>query len=309
MRTVVFFCFLIFIVTGRLYSFSFLHGEIGDTVFEQSGNPYRIDSTVIVKKGCTVEFKEGCIVLVNNYCGIEVNGNFIVKGTLENPVVFTTVNDNRYNPQSEEFPKPHDWVGILFELASDTVLLENIILTYSVYGIKSWNKQIVIHHGLFNYNGQYDVVVNDVLQQVTPDTPFSYNYTPPSEALLKFQRDLEHYERKVRIIKTIKLSTLITGAAGAGLDVFFIYKYIDFRNQVPNYRGPQNELEDLKNNRDFYKKAAIISGVCSSTLLLSSLTLHLLPLGDPPIMDRNMSASLEFRPGPFENGVFVTFLF
>ncbi len=282
-----------------------LRGVIDNKIFGKEGNPYIIDSTITVPRGGKIVFKEGCVVLVNPFCGIDVHGNFIVKGTEKSPVVFTTVNDNRYNPRSETFPQPLDWNGITFQLTSDTVIMENFSLSYSVYGIKSWNGRIVVHNGVFKENGQYDLVVNDQLQPVPPDQPFSYNYTPPSEDTLTFQVKMKLYEQRVQKRKTFTLISFATGLTFAGFDGLAWYMYYDYAQK---YRKATRNFDELKRKRDAWKNTAIVAAPCAATALLTSFLLYVIPVGGAPVIKEKSGKdlSLDIFSTPQSGGIVLT---
>ncbi len=287
------------IMTSVIYPGTILRGMLRDTTYELTGNPYIVDSTIIVPMGCKVSFKEGCIVLVNPYCGVDVSGNFLVRGTDDKPVIFTSVYDNRHNPNAEHFPQRGDWNGITFQLTSDTVLMEHFTLSYSVYGIKSWNSRIVIHNGLFGKNEQYNLVINDRLQLITEDVPFSYNSASSLRDSLDAQARKVLYEQRVKRKKMLSIATLAAGCAIGGIDAFFWNRYIYYRNKVPDYRGSQDELEELKNRRSAFKTASIAAAVATGAMLSASLTLRLIPVraSDQSTGKTTSSLELQFRGG------------
>ena len=111
--------------------------------------------------------------LFKNYAGLKVQGSLIIQGTKDEPVIFTSFNDRKYNPDAEVYPNAFDWNGISIEEATGTVELHHFILMYSVYGVKSKNEKILINSGLFANNGQCDVVIKDKMKVVLKDEPFS----------------------------------------------------------------------------------------------------------------------------------------
>lgn len=164
-----------------LHSQTHLKGEIGVRVFEPSYNPHIVEEPITITEGSTVTIKKGTIFLFKNYTGLKVAGNLIIEGTESEPVIFTSINDKEFNPDATLLPNAFDWNGIAITTESGTVELHHFKLSYSVYGIKSKNDNILINQGLFSNNGQCDVVINDELQIVLQDEPFTYPLQKSSE--------------------------------------------------------------------------------------------------------------------------------
>lgn len=297
------FIYLLLTLMSTAHSATVLKGEQGGKEFDLSGNPYIIDSTITVSKNTRLVFKEGCVVLVNPFCGIEVAGNFVVKGTEKKPVIFTTINDNKFNPQSEVYPQPLDWNGLTFQLTSDTVFMQNFRITYSVFGIKSWNNRITIHNGLFGNNGQYDLVINDELKPVEADVPYTFNYTPPSADTLTLAAKMALYEERAAKRKTLTTLFFFSGIVTGGLDGYLWYKYADLRDYAATYRGPQTELNNIKDDKSAFYKSAIIAASCSGTFLVSSALLFLIPVGGAPALDNKNEAAIQLQLSPWHTGV------
>lgn len=154
-----------------------LKGEIGVRLFESSDNPHIVDEPITITKGATVTIKKGTVFLFKNYAGLKVQGSLIIQGTEDEPVIFTSFNDKKYNPDAKMYPNAFDWNGLSIEEASGTIELHHFILMYSVYGVKSKNDKILINRGRFSNNGQCDVVINDKMKVVLKGEPFSYSHT------------------------------------------------------------------------------------------------------------------------------------
>jgi len=98
---------------------------------------------------------------------LHVQGTLYVKGTSENPVIFTSKNDRLYNVSSSVDPAPFDWNGIdIYEGAIGTSFL-GCSIKYSVYGIRSQTEHFKILNSIFSSNGKADVTVNGLRQEST----------------------------------------------------------------------------------------------------------------------------------------------
>ena len=151
-----------------------LKGNVSDVKFDKTGNPFIVENQIYIPENKSIEIREGCVFLFKEYTGFEIQGNLIVTGTVKDPVVFTTINDDQFNSKSEKKAEPFNWNGITITKKAKRVILTNITVCYSVFGIKSDMENISILHGLFYENGQYDVTINEKLQKVNRLVPFNY---------------------------------------------------------------------------------------------------------------------------------------
>jgi hypothetical protein len=261
---------------------TFIGGELKNkTIFNADGSPYIVGENLIIAKGDTVFVKKGTILLFNNYTGIEVFGSLLVDGQDNDPVIFTSVNDSRYNPKAVTFPNPFDWNGISIDLKSEDVKLYNIKLCYSVYGIKSYNQRMVIKNGVFHDNGQYDLVINETIQSVEPKIPFSYNYREEKkgDSTSTHRREpLTPYEQKLQNKKVIVISTLSLGVISGGFGGYFGSK---LAKAVYNYNhagGYDWEFKKYKPEMKLYTVMTSITGAISIASLTTSLITQLQPV-------------------------------
>ncbi|HMD69357.1 MAG TPA: hypothetical protein VKF42_10800 [Chitinivibrionales bacterium] len=154
-----------------------LSGDIKAAALDSSGNPYIVDQDVVVPAGKKLVLKEGCVFLFKGFTGLNVAGQLHVAGTAKRPVVFTSVNDGDFNPKSDQLPNPFDWNGILVAKESAGALLENFNLRYSVYGVKSQTTNVSVQNGVFRQNGQFHFTINEKIQYVQDNIPFTYTGT------------------------------------------------------------------------------------------------------------------------------------
>jgi hypothetical protein len=152
-------------------------GNLGGMTLDSTGNPYVVDRDIIIPKGKYLTINSGCNLLFNPFTGITVQGNLKVMGTQQCPVLFTSINDSSLNPQATQSPDAFDWNGILVAKESGDVEVRFANLRYSVYGIKCQNPDILIMQSVFRQNGQFHFTINDKIQNVPENEPFSYNAT------------------------------------------------------------------------------------------------------------------------------------
>jgi hypothetical protein len=151
-----------------------ISGDIGAIIFNTKNNPYIVEHDIIVPQGMTVTIPEGIVILFHPFTGFRVEGRLNVRGTEENLVIFTSINDKTFNPQTEFFPNPFDWNGILVTKDSEGAFMNNFSLKYSVYGVKSQCMNIIIQNAIFQQNGQFNFTVNEQIKPVVDNIPFSY---------------------------------------------------------------------------------------------------------------------------------------
>jgi hypothetical protein len=169
--------FLLLLIITSFYTLAETHisGEIKSEFLDSTGNPYIVEQDIVVPAGKKLTIKEGCIFLFKPFTGLNVYGQIKVSGSSKQPVVFTTLNDKEYNKNSDQIPNPFDWNGILIAKESQPCVLENFYLRYSVYGIKAQTTNVIIKNGLFRQNGQFHFTVNEKIQYVQDNIPFSYS--------------------------------------------------------------------------------------------------------------------------------------
>lgn len=145
-------------------------------------SPYFVEADIFVSPGSTVSIEAGVVVLFGNFTVLHIQGALYAKGTKEHPVVFTSVNDQKYNRTALVSAAPYDWNGIdIYESAIGT-MFDSCIVQYSVYGIRSQTDQIKILGSHFLQNGKSNVAVKDSIFTI-PSNPFTYTPLPTIPAV------------------------------------------------------------------------------------------------------------------------------
>jgi len=224
-------------------------GDIHKMTFDGTGNPYIVEQDIIIPAQQEVTFKSGCIFLFKPFAGLSILGKLNAAGTDANPIVFTSINDGEYNPASKQLANPFDWNGLLVGRESTGANFKNIFLRYSVYGIKSQNPNITIQNGKFRSNGQFHFTINDKIQMVQDDLPYTYGISEnnsdatvtrttrndPSPA--KAENAAANGKKISKEKRIIRYSCLGVGIAGTvGLGIFGV-------QTIQNYQTMQNDLK------------------------------------------------------------------
>jgi hypothetical protein len=157
-----------------LYGETSLSGDLSKYQLDSTNSPFIIDKDIEVPSAKKVVINAGCVFLFKQFTGLNVSGSLIVNGTQSRPVIFTTINDSAYSGKAGQTPNPFDWNGITLDKSSADVVFNEFKLMYSVYGIKSQRRNIVIKNGIFKSNGQFHFTIFDKIQYVQDNMSFTY---------------------------------------------------------------------------------------------------------------------------------------
>ncbi len=167
----------------RLSGRTSLSGDLSNYPLDAVNNPFIIEKDIEVPSGKRVIINEGCVFLFKQFTGLNVSGSLIVKGTPSRPVIFTTINDSVYSHFAGQVANPFDWNGITIDKNAGEVAFNEFKLMYSVYGIKSQRRDLIIKNGRFASNGQFHFTIFDKIQYVQENMSFSY---PNDSAMVDF---------------------------------------------------------------------------------------------------------------------------
>jgi hypothetical protein len=238
--------------------------------FEPSGNPYIITETIVVQKGKKTIIKPGCVFLFKPFSGLEVQGSMVVNGIQNEPVVFTSANDGKYNPKAAQIANPFDWNGINVGNNGQEVRFANFVLAYSIFGIKSQTEEIAIENGIFRQNGQFHFTINDGIKPVQEDIPFSFNADQKNRPK----------EIKKTPIRPLRIAAVLTGVSGVSCAIAAIpfFSAAAKANHEGNERLQQTEINEAwQREASALNGAGILSGAAA---LLIPATVVLLVLDE-----------------------------
>jgi len=165
---------LIFFWAAYIHGQTHISGDISKFVLDSANNPFIVEKDIDVPLKKKVVIGEGCVFLFKPFVGLNVMGSLAVNGARSHPVVFTTINDSTYNNQSSQAANPFDWNGINIDPNAQAVVLRDFKLMYSVYGLKSRKRDIIVKNGTFNANGQFHFTIFDKIIYVQDNISFSY---------------------------------------------------------------------------------------------------------------------------------------
>jgi hypothetical protein len=238
-----------------------ISGSLSNMTLDSTGNPFIVEKDITVPKGQTLTIKEGCALLFKQFTGLTIEGSCSINGTKEHPVVFTSINDATYNKTAAQEAGAFDWNGITVIKKSGSVVFNNINVRYSVYGIKSQNPGIVIRQSTFNQNGQFHFTINEKIQSVPDNQPYSFNDNPQTQTTAPEKNGLSQ-KRKI-----IRYGSLGIGAAGAiaGLimSINAASDYSDWKDlsKRTNPICTQSEWDKARNNYNSAFTGALIMDI------------------------------------------------
>lgn len=150
---------------------------------------YHFPSKSTISAGTTITILEGTVFKSSGGGFFTVNGKLNVKGTEQNPVVFTIYQDDAYgNPADQEGNgnvKPTYYVStpITFnDISDDASLIEHAVFRYSSYPINLNSASPTIDNNLFelgNTSGIYclgtsaPIITNNTFKDLLGNTPFA----------------------------------------------------------------------------------------------------------------------------------------
>jgi hypothetical protein len=231
-----------------------LSGNIGALTLDSAGSPYTVTDNIIINQGKTLTIGPGCVLLFKPYCGIDVSGELIVQGTAEKPVVFTSINDDKWN-RSEKIPEAFDWNGIRI-LAGGRGLMARFLISYSVYGIQAQSEDIMISEGVFNQNGQFNFTLLGKILSVKENLPFNFDGSKEGGG-----------SASKNAARPLRVASVCLGVTGVGCAISTIPIILDARqaNRESNAVLAQFEINAARNReKTAITTASIISGMAGA---------------------------------------------
>jgi len=271
--------------------------DIGGKTFEASGNPYIVDKDVVIPQNTQVTVKQGCVFLFKSFTGMNVFGSLVVEGTVQSPIVFTSINDANYNTAAEQLPNAFDWNGIYIAETAGAVKLRNFKLMFSVFGIKAKKDDIVIQNGDFKQNGQFHFTINDNIHFVQDNISYSYNAEKEQERVEKPVEDKrpapEKEEKKdmTGAAKKRRVAAVTLLGVGSASLISTIITGIVASNNFEKAETVPGKYEFYDNKFQAARTITVITGIVSGVTLPVSLFLFVKK--DKSTMTQKISVNVE----------------
>lgn len=247
---------LLMFSVSHLFAQTTLNGQLQKYTLDSLGNPYMVNADIIVPAGKKLVIKEGCLFFFKEFTGVHISGAIAVNGTASHPVVFTSINDGAYNKKSEQAANPFDWNGILIDKETSEAAFKNFCLNFSVYGIKAQTPAITIKNGLFKQNGQFHFTINDKIQLVQDNIPYSFgvneiadNGGPSVKVISDSEKSKGPRASTARLV--VRYTGLGVGVVGAVAGTLFLLQYQDYQKKIDDLQSkPNSGTGDLYTNYD-----------------------------------------------------------
>jgi hypothetical protein len=179
-----------------------------------------------------------------------VYGDCKITGSAAHPIVFASINDSAFNKMSTQEVSAFDWNGIVVGKESGDVLFKYVNVRYATNGIKSQNPDIMIMQGVFKENGQFHLRINDKIEPVEDNQPFSINDDRKVETAETAAAPSPAKQAQKRTIKIVRYSLLGVGAA-AGITGIILTT--DASGKYSRWKDIETETNPLP-PRDEYEK-------------------------------------------------------
>lgn len=247
--------FLILLLFNFTFAVTNLKGDISGQVFNKKGNPYIVENELIISGKDPTIIESGCLFLFKPFTSIKISGSLIVKGTVKSPVIFTSIKNILFNEQDREIrdDEVFDWNGIIVEERAVRVEFKNFELSNSIFGLKSSTSNIIVHHGIFRNNGDFNFIIKDEILNVKEDVPYNYGILPP---LKKEQKNIA----KIVEISTLSISAAVFCSMGWSLYKANLYheKYVETNHPI--------QMEEYKHSQNLCLKEAKTMGIIGVAL-------------------------------------------
>jgi hypothetical protein len=217
-----------------------LSGELRGTV-SNTGKPYLVTSDISVPVGETVNLEPGVVLLFSEFTGLQVHGTLLASGTRDQPVVFTSQNDQRYVSGDSLQAAPYDWNGVVVHEDAVGTTFRNCSVEFSLYGLKSLTPYLVLDSCVFSHNAKGSFSIRSVEQSVSSG-PYSYSAVRPAAAPQN-PGALPNLQPQRRTIASYRKPILLSsGSVGAvGGIALIVWKTLDYGSASSNFRALNDE--------------------------------------------------------------------
>ena len=214
------------------------------------GNPYLVVSDIEVPFGKTVTIEPGTVFLFQNFTGFKIQGQLIAEGTQDKPIVFTSEFDGKYLGDPSQIPNPFDWNGIYIHKDGFGTRMRYCEILYTVFGIKSDTRLILLDPGMFKGNGKLNLSIADSIVTVNEGSPLSYNLSARDAVIegisIKLVEDPLGRKRTL-----FRAGGLLSFGAGAGVAVYGFIRYIESSEKLEELSTDAPENTHTNKNEDW----------------------------------------------------------
>ncbi len=130
------FILVFYLLPQALLSQIYLSGNINENLILTSDTIYVISGSLNVSNGTTLTIEAGVILKFEMYTNLTIDGILDLQGTLESPVVFTSIRDDNYAGDTNgdgvaSSPAPGNWGYV--KITDDNNVIQNAVFRYGGY--------------------------------------------------------------------------------------------------------------------------------------------------------------------------------
>lgn len=141
---------------------------------KKSSSPYIVNNQIqVFQDNAVLNIEPGVVIKFYNDAGLRFSGNskIIAKGTADEPIVFTSFDDDEYggdtnNNSTSTAPYPGGWFGVEIETSNSDSVFENSIFRYGGKYYSGW--------GIFNSLGPSNLHIKGISAQIA-NSVFEYS--------------------------------------------------------------------------------------------------------------------------------------
>ncbi len=216
-----------------------LAGDLPAIVFAQDG-PFLVVDDIYVPQGKTVSIEAGAVFLFKNFTGMQVLGKLVARGEQDKPIIFTSVNDREYNPDSQLDPAPFDWNGVYLHEDAIGSEFRYCAVMYSVEGITAQTKFFRLSPVIFLKNGRASLTIEEKRMEA-PDGPYEYAVSRDDPSLKELPMNILSDPRALKR-NIIRYTGFTIAMAGAVVSIFYSMELSGSSRKLDNLSStaPQN---------------------------------------------------------------------
>ncbi len=221
-------------------------------ILKAQARPYYVIADIEVPANKVVTIEPGVVILFKNFTGLHVSGKLIAQGTKNQPIIFTSENDKKYNPSSMLMPNPYDWNGVYIHDDAFGSILTHCTVSYTVYGIISDTKFIKLDPVILKENGKSSLVIEGKEHTVTST---SYQYILSTKDATKDGVPINLLKDPLATRRNIlRYTGLAATVGGFGVGIYYATQFSNSYEDWKEINSPNPDKEILQKDPGYYER-------------------------------------------------------
>ncbi|MFZ3020045.1 MAG: hypothetical protein WA051_00805 [Minisyncoccia bacterium] len=152
----------------------------GDSHLIKSESPYILNSNITIATGTTLTIEPGVCVKVNANFGFSIQGNLVARGTLDEPIVFTSIKNDSLcgdsnNDATTTAAMAGDWTGLSIY---NSATLDHVEISFANSGVSVNSGDLQVLSSNIHDNADRGISIFDANSVEVSNTSFSNNRYP-----------------------------------------------------------------------------------------------------------------------------------